>query len=214
LCPNGGRRPHGKGEDWCERGLNVKPGQADDDDRYTADELRAKIEALSDAEVARLMAVAKSFAWRTRLEPADLLQEAYYRVLDERRTCRKSVGVLAFLCQVMRGLRSDELEAHHDGRRPAPVESLHDGVQPLWANGQPSPEQAAISQIMDGKVLAKIEAKIAEDEELGLLIEGQLEKMNGQALQDLLGVDARGLAAVRKRLKRLQATLGPERSAS
>jgi DNA-directed RNA polymerase specialized sigma24 family protein len=194
--------------------LNVKAGQVDDDDRYSADELRAKIETLSDAEVARLMAVARNFAWRTGLEPADLLQEAYCRVLEERRTCRKSVSVVAFLCQVMRGLRSDELEARREGRRLVPVDSLHDGVQPVWANGQPSPEQTAISQIMDGKVLEKIDAIIAEDEELGLLIEGQLEQMSGQALQDLLGVDVKGLAAVRKRLKRLHVKLGPDRSAS
>jgi DNA-directed RNA polymerase specialized sigma24 family protein len=194
--------------------LDVKAGPPDEDDRYSADELRAKIEALSDADVARLMAAARNFAWRTGLEPRDLLQEAYCRVLEERRTCRKSVSVLAFLCQVMRGLRSDEHEARKGGRRPVPVHSLHDGVQPFWANEQPNPEQAAISQVMDGRVLEKVETKIAEDVELGLLIEGQLEQMNGQDLQDLLGVDVKGLAAVRKRLKRLQATLGPERSAS
>lgn len=191
----------------------MKAALVNDDDRYTADELRTKISALSDADVAHLMAVAKSFAWRTGLEPADLLQEAYSRVLEERRTCRKSVSVVAFLGQVMRGLRSDELEARHAGRRPVLVESVHDGVQPLWTSTQPSPEQAAISGIMDGKVLDKIEAKIAEDDQLGLLIEGQLDQMNGEALQELLGVDVKGLAAVRKRLKRLQATLGPERSA-
>jgi DNA-directed RNA polymerase specialized sigma24 family protein len=193
--------------------LNVK-ALADDDDRYTTDELRAKIEAFSDADVARLMAVARSFAWRTGLEPAELLQEACCRVLEERRTCRRTVSAVAFLCQVMRGLRSDELEARRAGRRPVPVESLHEGVQPLWTSEQPSPEQEAISTIMDGKVLEKIEARIAEDDQLGLLIEGQLEQMTGEALQELLGVDVKGLAAVRKRLKRLQTALGPERSAS
>jgi hypothetical protein len=44
---------------------------------------------------------------------------------------------------------------------------------------------------------------VAGDEQLQLLIEGIYDNMRGAELQELLGVDEKGLAALRKKLRRL-----------
>ena len=92
------------------------------------------------------------------------------------------------------------------GRRVfRPVVLTRDGEPflPDVAGNAPSPEQVAISAIDHKPLLDEISAAAAGDEQLQLLIEGIGEHMRGAELQDLLGVDEKGLAAVRKRLKRL-----------
>jgi hypothetical protein len=58
--------------------------------------------------------------------------------------------------------------------------------------------------LIDGKAtLAEIEASAIGDEKVQLLIEGIYDGMRGADLQELLDVDEKGLAAVRKRLWRV-----------
>jgi len=71
------------------------------------------------------------------------------------------------------------------------------------ASDDPSPERAAISAIDQRPLLEEISVAAAGDEQLQLLIEGIYEQMRGTELQELLGVDEKGLAAVRKRFRRL-----------
>jgi len=52
-------------------------------------------------------------------------------------------------------------------------------------------------------VLRDITAGAEGDEQLQFLIEGIYDQMRGAKLQELLGVDAKGLATVYKRLSRL-----------
>jgi len=58
-------------------------------------------------------------------------------------------------------------------------------------------------------VLAAIESLIADDEELQILVEGICDHMRGRQLEELLNVDAKGLAAIRKRLRRKLQTALP-----
>ncbi len=110
---------------------------------------------------------------------------------------------LAFICGVMRSLASQENEARKEGFRPVVVMRDGEPVLPDVASDAPSPERATISAIDHKPLLDEISATAAGDEQLQLLIEGICEQMRGAELQDLLGVDEKGLAAVRKRLKRL-----------
>ena len=54
----------------------------------------------------------------------------------------------------------------------------------------------------NARVLAVIENLIADDEELQMLVEGLCDRMRGGQLEELLDVDAKGLATIRKRLRR------------
>ncbi len=188
-------------------------GAADDGDRITVDEIHIAIDGLSDEDIARLVTAAKMYSRFCGISPDDLLQEAYMRALDGSRTCGAGTTVVGFLCGVMRSLASQENEARKSGFRPVVVMRNGEPVLPDVAADIVSPEQSAASAIDDTRVLAKIEALVADDEQLQLLIEGLDDGMRGAELQDLLGIDEKGLAALRKKLiRRLQVTF-PDRIA-
>jgi DNA-directed RNA polymerase specialized sigma24 family protein len=187
---------------------------ADDGERFTVAEIHVAIETLSDGDVARLVSGAKAFSRLCRIPAEDLLQEAYTRAMDGSRTCCRATGIVGFLCGVMKSLASQENEARKNGFRSVDVLRNGEPVLPDFAADSASPEQSAVSAIDDVETLAKIETLVANDEQLHLLIEGIYDNMRGAELQELLGVDEKGLAALRKRLKRALQGAFPNRSVS
>ncbi len=185
----------------------------DDGDRFTVEEIRVAIDTLSDGDVARLVAAAKGFSRLCRIPAEDLLQEAYARALGSR-TCDRAAGIVGFICGTMKSLASQENEARKSGFRPVDVLQNGEPVLPDVATDSVSPEQSAISAIDDVETLAEIESLVAGDEQLHLLIEGIYDNMRGSKLQELLGVDEKGLAALRKRLNRALQSAFPNRSVS
>jgi DNA-directed RNA polymerase specialized sigma24 family protein len=177
-------------------------GLPDDGDRFTVAEMHDSIEALSDADVARLVSASRAFCRLCGIPADDLLQEAYNRALEGRRTCGRGTSIVEFLCGVMKSLASQENEARKDGFRPVVVMKNGESVLPDVPADIVSPEQAAISAIDDRGALATIDSLVADDEQLQLLIEGIDDNMRGAELQELLGTDEKGLAALRKKLRR------------
>jgi DNA-directed RNA polymerase specialized sigma24 family protein len=176
---------------------------SEDGDRLTVAEVRELVSDLSKADWARLVRAAQGFSRLCGMDANDLLQEAFTRVLEGRRTCERGTALVPFLCGVMKSFVSQENEARKEGFRPVLV--LRDGepIVPDVASDDPSPERIAMSAIDDVPVLKQIEDGAAGDEKLQLLIEGIYDGMRGAALEELLGVDTKGLAAVRKRFSRL-----------
>jgi DNA-directed RNA polymerase specialized sigma24 family protein len=187
------------------------PDGGDDEALVSVDDARGAISALSKADWARLLQVAKWLAERCGEAPHDLLQEATARAWAGRRRCRVGTPVDAFLAGIMKSLASQEVEARKAGQRPRLAEGFDDEVRPQWGAEQVSPERAAISRVDDGAVLAKIEALVSDSEQLQLLIEGLCDGLRGKDLEELLGVDAKGLAAARKMLRRRLNASFPER---
>ncbi len=175
----------------------------DDSDRLSVAEIHDSINAISDADMARLVSAAQGFSRLCGIDPEDLLQEAFTRALEGRRTCERGTALVPFICGVMKSFVSQENEARKDGFRPTVILRKGEPIVPDAPVDDPSPERATISAIDGRAVLAEIEARAAGDEKLQLLIEGIYDQMRGAELQDLLGVDEKGLAAVRKRLRRL-----------
>lgn len=194
--------------------LKDSPDEGQNDDCYTLDELSSEFASMSKAHVARLTVIAKLFAKRCSIPHHDLLQEAYCRALAGTRTCNRRVSIIGFLGGVMRSLASEDYVAKREGRKERPVEQIPDHALTAWHQEAVSPEQAAISRLTDVPVLAEIDKMIEGDEQLQLLVEGIGDGMRGEELQDLLGVDVKGLAAARKRLKRALNAKFPERTAS
>jgi DNA-directed RNA polymerase specialized sigma24 family protein len=200
----------------CDKGDDKgdDKGLPDDGDRFTVAEMHNSIEALSDPDVAKLVAASRAFCRLCGIPPDDLLQEAYTRALEGRRTCHRGTGIVEFLCGVMKSLASQENEARKEGLRPVVVMRNGEPVLPDVAADMVSPEQAAASAIDDRGALAAIEGLVANDEPLQLLIEGIDDDMRGAELQDLLGTDEKGLAALRKKFRRLLQGAFPDRIAS
>jgi DNA-directed RNA polymerase specialized sigma24 family protein len=187
-----------------------------DDDRYTKDELCVAVSALSRADMARVIAAARHFSKRCGIPHEDLRQEAFCLIFEGRRCCKRATSIVTFIAGVMRSIAGDEHAARKKGHREEQLGEVSDSnaPQPHWHQEAVSPEQAALSRLTDVAVLKEIEDMVADDEELALLVEGICDGMQGKDLQVLLGVDVKGLAAVRKRLKRKLNAKYPERKAS
>ena len=174
-----------------------------DGDRVPVAEIRDSVDSLTKPDLARLDLAAQGFSSLCSLDPEDLLQEALTRALEGRRTCKRGTPFVPFICGVMKSLASEEIEARKDGRRPVTVLRNAEPILPDAPALTPTPEQSAISAIDDRPVLAAIVAGAEGDEQLQFLIEGIDDQMRGAKLQELLEVDAKGLATVYKRLSRL-----------
>jgi DNA-directed RNA polymerase specialized sigma24 family protein len=174
-----------------------------DGDRVPVAEIRDSVDSLTKPDLARLDLAAQGFSSLCGLDAEDLLQEALTRALEGRRTCKHGTPFVPFICGVMKSLASEEIEARKDGRRPVAVLRNGEPTLPDAPALTPTPEQSAISAIDDRPVLTAIAAGAEGDEQLQILIEGIYDQMRGAKLQELLGVDAKGLATVYKRLSRL-----------
>ena len=142
----------------------------------------------------------------------DLIQESYTRALEGRRTCGRTVGLVPFLCGVMKSIASQETEARKIGLRPVTVLKNGIVVLPDGKADAVSPEQAAAAAIDERPLIARVHAAIEGDGKLELLVEGIYDQMRGAELRNLLGVDEQGLAALRKKLKRRLQEASAERT--
>lgn len=164
---------------------------------YSTDEIRRMLDALTDAELRRVASASRWLASDRRVLDADLRQEVYLRALDGRRKCRRKWNVVDFLIGIMRSLTSDEREADKAGNRTALVANLDDVV-----SSAPSPEQQAYDAMHYRNTLAAIDAALAQDSQLKILLDAMQDGLRGASLQRLLGVDATQLASLQRRLKR------------
>jgi DNA-directed RNA polymerase specialized sigma24 family protein len=186
-------------------------GGDDEADLSSIDDVRTAISALSQADMARLLKMARWFAPRCGELPQDLLQEALTRAWAGQRRCRRGTSAMNFIAGIMRSLTSQELEARRAGTRPELVAEYDDQARSVWGEAV-SPEHAVLSRIDDGAVFQEVDAAIADDEQLQFLIEGLCDGMRGKALEEFVGVDTKGLAAARKKLQRRLAARFPERN--
>jgi DNA-directed RNA polymerase specialized sigma24 family protein len=167
----------------------------------SVDEVRGIIRQLSPADATRIIQAARWFSARCGIPAEDLHQEAFTRLLSGDRHARRSVGFAREVGGIIKSLASSERDAIRSGLRE--VRPPPDGVSaPELVDPSPSPEALVLSACDDGSMLAAIGRLIEDDEQLQLLVEGMCDRMRGEELEDLLGVDARGLASARRKLKR------------
>ena len=185
-----------------------------DGDRLTVAEVHDSITAVSQADMGRLVEAAQGFSSLCGIPWNDLLQEAFTRALEGKRTCKRGTALVPFICGVMRSFVSQENEARKEGFRPTVITRNGEAILPDVPADDPSPERSAFSAIDGRTLLAKIEAAVTGDEQLQLLIEEIIDRMRGEELQELLGVDTKGLAALRKKFWRLLKQLCPDGIAS
>ncbi|OQW42406.1 MAG: hypothetical protein A4S12_00705 [Proteobacteria bacterium SG_bin5] len=183
----------------------VETADGGEADHLTADEVRTLIRGFERSDYDKIEKIAKWFAPQCRMQPEDLSQEAFKRLLAGTRRLPRGADVLPIIAGVIKSIASQEVEAIRSGlREVTPAPDGADGRE--QADPAPSPERLVASARDDGAVLAAITRMIEDDEQLQLLVEGICDGMRGQELEQLIEVDTKGLAAVRKRLsRRLQA---------
>lgn len=177
---------------------------------YTATEIRAAVDKMSDDDHRRLTMVARHFAPRTDMSEDDLRQEAFVRVLSSR-TCKVGVGIVEFLAGTIKSIASETPRARRRARENAGLELVY---VPEYGSGDipepedqftPSPEDQALARTMYTKEIERAGRLVSGDYELELLVEALADGQRGKDLEDVLGTDTKGLAAARKRwIRKLQ----------
>ena len=147
----------------------------------------------------RLIVRSQYLVRHQRLLAADLRQEAMVRALDGRRKCRQSWQIVPFLIGVMRSMIRDDHREEAKGRTLA---LLDDMEVPAFEDHPFHSEKLAIDTVDYGRTIVSIREALKSDPQLLALQEAILEGKQGAELQRRLGVDERGLDALRRRLKR------------
>ena len=182
------------------------PVAHDLDDYYCVAEVSQLLDALTEPDWRRLLRSSHYLAHGHRILAADLRQEAFVRSLDGRRRCRRSYDVVNFLIGIMRSLTSQEREADRDGPREVGIDMLS------VASAAPSPEQVGHDALHYRRTIAAVFETIGSDPKLVALLNAVLDGVKGADLRTRLKVDAKGLASLRKQLKRKLASAAVNRS--
>ncbi|MEH3100591.1 hypothetical protein [Sphingomonas adhaesiva] len=160
--------------------------------------MRERLRALTPEHYRDLAARSRCLVRDQRMLAADLRQEALVRALEGRRKCRQSWDVAAFLKGVMRSIIGDERRDEAEGRVPVLRDDLDD---PVLDDLLPV-EQLALDAIDYRRTIVSIHEALRSDPQLMALANAILAGKRGEALQRQFQVDADGLAALRRKLKR------------
>lgn len=180
---------------------DLEPDRTSNVRNYTFDEVVAGLSALGELDVARLDGISRGLARTADMEPKDLLHEAVHRMVTKR-TCPVDVDIVSFTIQTMKSIASTSYRRRRqnldEGVTSIPIAANDGGFD--VADDAVSPEEQALARIFHGKCLELVDATLADDEELQLLVMGLCDGLLGRQLEELLETDTKGLAAARRRL--------------
>lgn len=176
-----------------------------EDDCHAAEDAVSAFRSLSDREKANVMTAAIFLAGRGNIADADeLMNEAYVRVADGRRTWPRSITFAKFLVGVVKSLATDG-DFATDAKK---VRSLSKGYAvvadeylPAVADDSDSATVVREKEVQEQRI-SRLEAHFQGDAEMELLLMGIRDGLRGQALEELLGVDKKRLEALRTRFRR------------
>lgn len=180
-----------------------------DGGHLTAEEVAELVDAMTAADRAKALSLARLYADRCRGEAVDLYQEAIVRALGGERRCPREVTLLQFLKGIMKSLASQAVESWKAGHRPS---QASDEVIEAAEADAPTPETVVASRRDDRALLARIEAAVEDDFELQLLLEGIIDGLKGAELAQVIGIDTKALASLQRKFQRRIADLKAERA--
>ena len=173
---------------------------------FSVEGINEALSSLSDADMVRLSRIARRYC-KGRIDPDDLLQQAFVATLDGSRKCPRNIGVLAFLAGTMRSIASCRFKSFT--RTPELHLIFHpDGVCeetsleveiPVEA---PPPDQQLISEQEAGAIRTAILSLFADDELASLIVEGDMEGMVANEIRQLTGLDEKGYNSKRRLIRR------------
>lgn len=168
---------------------------------HTAEELRAAIEGFTDLDWHRLKRVAAYWARHHGVDADDLLQECLVRVLDGSRPWPLDVLMHNFLSGVMRSIGSGWNKARK--RRPE-VHLIADDGQFVAdpPDGRPNTEEEAEATQEKQRIKQTILALFEDDPDAQMIVEGDMEDIEGEELRDLAGLDLKAFASKRRLIRR------------
>jgi hypothetical protein len=172
----------------------------------TAD-FESAMSGLTMADLVRLKRVGLRYSGGTGMSPDELLSEAYVRAAANSRKWPVGVDVIRFMAEAMRSIASGARDAIEAVARNTPLAMqknltadaeamvVRGGVIIDFACPFPSPEQQLIGReeaSTDAARLSKWRQELldlfADDYEAQLIVEGMMEGLRGNELQELAGL--------------------------
>jgi DNA-directed RNA polymerase specialized sigma24 family protein len=187
--------------------------------------VKSAIEALTQAEQAKLYAFAEVLAFKIRrhtwgIGPHDLFQEAVFALLDGRRSWEPArVDLVKFLSEAMRSIASNLKRKSETTDKPPVLESDlitegsegEDTTNPLEriAGAVPSPE-TLINEQSSTQLVAQIEELFKADDIALLIIEDWKTGMKRAQIIADLGISSEEFDATAKKIRRTCAAHWPK----
>jgi len=179
--------------------MDVAEAQAD---YYDAGEVLARLQNLSDADVAKIKLMSERLASHGMM-PEDLRQEAFRRALDDEKPRRwpRDVPIGAFMYQSMRSIASANRKAL------ATRFELNEADADVGLADRPeaiTPSHEAHAEALDEarRIREDVLSLFEDDSVAALVVEGKMADMQGQELCELAGISTAELATVSTRILR------------
>ena len=193
-------------------GADIARSRSDAND-LSDEEIRTAIEALTEADMLRLMLVEQRYRAGTDYAKGELLHAAVCQALMRERRCPKDVSFVRSLAMMMRSAGGHR--RRHLSRQvslDAPVLRSEKGaiaVVPadILPADQPDPEQSVIEREKPDVVTAILEL-FEDDEEAQYVIIGIVDGLKGAALQAATGLSSN---QVHYALRKIRNRLGSDR---
>ena len=176
----------------------VSPGKQKD--HYSLEEMRKAVGALSKGEMLNLYGMSSDIAIRYKLDPRDLLNEAFVRALDGRRKCPKNVNIVAFLFWTMKSIVSSKAKSNKKHPHISATSQADNGEEKddfLFRDDR-SPESATIS----ADILNRLVHACEENENAYFVVEALLEDQSRDDILELLDGDVKKLNSARRYIRR------------
>lgn len=178
---------------------------------YTYAEVQARLSALSEADIARLIQIFGVMGCESRagLSANDVISEVVSRVLSMERQWPRDVGILPYMVQTGRSVVSDEEKKYVREVKAAPEQIEGESVGSNIANHgmratKPSPD-SQISQMQREKIITvwieKIQTLFAGDEEATCFIAQKLAALKKAAILIACELTDQTYRNVEKRIK-------------
>lgn len=167
----------------------------------SVDEIKIKLGSLSNADAVRLQRIAYHYS-KGVINADDLLFRAFEKALSGERNCPRNIGVMMFLRGVIRSLASSEFKSL--ARSPVTSENdlcCDDENDPIQVE-HPSFEPSAEETLVLAEKVAAILCLFNDDEIARIIVEGMMEEMDAQELQELTGLDSTAYESKRKKIRR------------
>jgi RNA polymerase sigma-70 factor (ECF subfamily) len=175
------------------------------------EEFAEAVRCLSPVEWGKLRRIAAAEALGGPTEGEDILQEAFARVLEERRPWPGAVNLVAFLAGVVRSIASaeEEMVGRSAARRPIPLFDRSGAMVVDPPDGNPPADKRLMEEEAAKETRRKITDTFPGDYDAQILVEGILEGLEGEELRGLTDLNPTAFASKRRLIKRRLTKLTP-----
>lgn len=173
---------------------------------FSTDEMKEALSSLSDADMLRLGRIARRYS-RGRIDPDDLLQQAFVVILDGSRKRPRDIAIMSFLAGTLRSLASSRFKSLSRLPELQLLAAADDDCDDLLIEATrpsdaPNPDQVLISEQDAATIHGAILSLFADDEIARLIVEGDMEGMDASEMQELTGLDRTAYNSKRRLIRR------------